>query len=112
MKKSVFKFLFAAVFTMTAGHIVYSSQQDTGISDLALANIEALANNEGGDGSCKESLTNYRIESYGDGSCRVVGEYSCGNGLGSCLRGNTYIYYGISGNIIGTDDQRYSVTCI
>ncbi|MDY3266497.1 MAG: NVEALA domain-containing protein [Phocaeicola sp.] len=43
MKKSVFKFLFAAVFTMTAGHIVYSSQQNTEMSDLALANIEALA---------------------------------------------------------------------
>ena len=46
MKKSVFKFLFAAVFTMTAGHIVYSSQQNTEMSDLALANIEALADGE------------------------------------------------------------------
>ncbi len=43
MKKSVFKFLFVAAFTITTGYSVYSSQQSADISDLAKANMEALA---------------------------------------------------------------------
>ncbi|MDY3266534.1 MAG: NVEALA domain-containing protein [Phocaeicola sp.] len=44
MKKSVFKFLFATAFTLGAGYSVYSSQQDANMSNLAMANVEALAN--------------------------------------------------------------------
>ena len=46
MKKSVFKFLFVAAFTITTGYSVYSSQQSADISDLAKANVEALARRE------------------------------------------------------------------
>lgn len=46
MKKSVLKFLFVAAFPMVASYNVYSSQQNTEMSDLALANIEALADGE------------------------------------------------------------------
>lgn len=46
MKKSVFKFLFVAAFTMATSYNVYSSQQDARMSDLALANVEALATPE------------------------------------------------------------------
>lgn len=47
MKKSVFKFLFAAAFTITTGYSVYSSQQSADMSDLVKANVEALARREG-----------------------------------------------------------------
>lgn len=46
MKKTVFKTLLVAAFMMVAGYSVYSSQQNAEMSDLALANIEALANGE------------------------------------------------------------------
>ena len=47
MKKSVFKFLFVAAFTITTGYSVYSSQQSADMSDLVKANVEALARREG-----------------------------------------------------------------
>ena len=43
MKKTVFKILFVAAFIMAAGYSAYSSEQDAEMSDLALANVEALA---------------------------------------------------------------------
>ena len=46
MKRIVFKTLFVAAFTMAAGYSAYSSQQDAEMSDLALANVEALATPE------------------------------------------------------------------
>lgn len=48
MKKTVFKILFVAAFTMVAGYSVYSSQQNAEMSDLTMANIEALARGESG----------------------------------------------------------------
>lgn len=46
MKKSVLKFLFVAAFTMAASYNVYALQQEVEMSDLALANVEALARRE------------------------------------------------------------------
>ena len=44
--KNMFKVAFVAVFICMAGYGVYSSQQETELSELALANIEALAQGE------------------------------------------------------------------
>lgn len=43
MKKSVFKIIFVAAFTMAASYNVYALQQEVEMSNLALANVEALA---------------------------------------------------------------------
>ena len=59
MKKIVFKCLFVAVFTMAVGYSVYSSQQDAEMSDLALANVEALANDESTSGNCPDPYDVY-----------------------------------------------------
>ena len=45
MKKFV-KFAFVAAFATIAGYCVYSSQRSEIMSDLALSNVEALADNE------------------------------------------------------------------
>lgn len=58
MKKSVFKFLFAAAFTITTGYSVYSSQQSADMSDLVKANVEALARREGNGIPFKEAYSN------------------------------------------------------
>ena len=48
MKKSIFKLVFSSAFVLAAGYSVYASQQNAEMSDLALDNVEALANDEGG----------------------------------------------------------------
>ena len=43
MKKNILKLVFASAFTLVAGYSVYVSQQEVEMSDLAMANVEALA---------------------------------------------------------------------
>ena len=44
MKKYIIRTAFVAAFAFMAGYSVYTSQQKKTMSDLALANVEALAN--------------------------------------------------------------------
>lgn len=44
MRKKLFAALAVAVVAVVTGYNVYSSQKSTTLSDLALANVEALAN--------------------------------------------------------------------
>ena len=46
MKKNFIKAAFVAAFASIAGYGVYTSQQKVEMSDLAMANVEALANGE------------------------------------------------------------------
>ncbi len=50
MKKKILKASFVAAFAMIAGYGVYNSQKDVVLSDIALANVEALAGGESGEG--------------------------------------------------------------
>ena len=53
MKKRILKIVFASAFVLVAGYSVYASQQNAEMSDLALANVEALAQYESdGDTYC------------------------------------------------------------
>ncbi len=50
---------FASAFAVVAGYNVYSSQQEVEMSDLAMANVEALAGGESGTNttwSCRGSV--------------------------------------------------------
>lgn len=46
MKKNILKLVFASAFALVAGYSIYASQQKVEMSDLALANVEALASGE------------------------------------------------------------------
>lgn len=46
MKKNIIRTAFVAAFALMAGYSVYTSQQETELSELALANIEAIAKGE------------------------------------------------------------------
>lgn len=46
MKKSIYKILFVTAFTMVASYNIYAFQQEVEMSDLAIANVEALARGE------------------------------------------------------------------
>lgn len=48
MKKKILKVTLVAAFALIAGFNVYNAQQSDVMSDLALANVEALASGEGG----------------------------------------------------------------
>lgn len=52
MKKKIFAILIVAVVAVFAGYNVYQSQKGEMMSDLMLANVEALAGGENGPTSC------------------------------------------------------------
>lgn len=57
MKKSILKIVFASAFALVASYSVYASQQKVEMSDLAMANVEALASGEGGSTDCEVYCT-------------------------------------------------------
>lgn len=71
MKKNFIKAAFVAAFASIAGYGVYTSQQKVEMSDLAKANVEALAQNE--DGGSSNSWSCWSQEKKGSGYWR------CGN---------------------------------
>ena len=64
MKKMI-KIAFVAAFAAIAGYGVYANQKTDVMSDLALANVEALASGEGGGWTGKIWLDG----EYGTGGC-------------------------------------------
>ena len=52
MKNNILKLVFASAFALVAGYSVYASQQKVEMSDLAMANVEALAGGESGTVKC------------------------------------------------------------
>jgi hypothetical protein len=58
MRKKVFSGIFALALLATAGWGVNKSMSnDVGLSDLALSNVEALANGESGSSDCATYCT-------------------------------------------------------
>lgn len=66
----------ALVVTLVAGYGVYTSQQKSELSELVLANIEALAQNESGDYSQKIWERFYRPDGTGY-NCTKTGDETC-----------------------------------
>lgn len=52
-KNKKYKAIIVAIFALIAGYGVCASQQETEMSELALANVEALAQSESGGGYTK-----------------------------------------------------------
>ena len=59
MKKNILKLVFASAFALLAGYSVYDSQQNIEMSDLAMANVEALARGEGSGIPYKGAYANW-----------------------------------------------------
>lgn len=57
MKKSIYKILFVTAFTMVASYNIYAFQQEVEMSDLAIANVEALSQTETSGSSCHYQIT-------------------------------------------------------
>lgn len=75
MRKNIIRTAFLAVFALMVSYSVCTSQQEEIMSDLALANVEALAQNEGGITECVGCVvtSNNLCKIFGDwGAC--VGE--------------------------------------
>lgn len=66
--RNITKTALALVVSLTAGYGVYTSQQKSELSELALANIEALAGNEwDGDNECHMDITFWECLKYTEG---------------------------------------------
>ena len=63
--KIFLKYVFAVIFAVVTGYSVYASQKPDVMSELALANVEALASGEGGGWIGKIWLDG----EYGTGGC-------------------------------------------
>lgn len=57
MKGKILKVTIVAAFALIAGFNVYNVQKSDVMSDLALANVEALAGSEGSGGGCHYRIT-------------------------------------------------------
>ena len=77
--KKFMKIAFVAAFAAIAGYGVYANQKTDVMSDLALANIEALADGGEGSGDC------YGCAIYAIGICKDWGWGGC--------KGQSLIYY-------------------
>ena len=79
MKKNL-KFIVLVVFAFIVGLNVYKAQVDVKLSDTQLRNVEALANDEGGDASVIYAWSKeISCEGWGTGSYRVCQKNGPGN---------------------------------
>ena len=78
MKKMI-KIAFVAAFAAIAGYGVYANQKSEVLSDLTLANVEALAGSGEGSGDC------YGCAIYAIGICKDWGWGGC--------KGQSLIHY-------------------
>lgn len=72
MKKNIVRTAFVAAFALMAGYSVYTSQQEKTMSNLALANLEALADEEIGNGTwivTIYSTSHWKCDPNGGASC-------------------------------------------
>lgn len=68
----IMKLVFASAFALVAGYSVYASQQKIEMSDLAMANVEALADNEIGNGKWVVTVyspNHWKCDPNGGASC-------------------------------------------
>ena len=61
MKKNILKVAFVVAIAMVSGINVFNAQKSDVLSDIALANVEALAQNESGDFNCWWDSVDYKI---------------------------------------------------
>lgn len=74
--KNLFKVAFVAAFAAIAGYGVYANQKSDAMSDLTLANVEALASGE--TGPCSDACKEWSGDSGGGIAC------DCGRYTGKC----------------------------
>ena len=73
MKKKIFGVALIAAMAVAAGWNFNQSKNETQLSDLALANVEALARGEWGDGHCDNCLKNFSEICWYEGTDGCLG---------------------------------------
>ena len=71
MRRNFLKMVFVAVVVMVIGTYVFNAQKSEGLSDVALANVEALANGDDGNWYCVGDVG----PCYEDEKGAIYGEY-------------------------------------
>lgn len=80
MKKNLIKMMLATVAVVASSVNIYNSQKEYGMSDIALANVEALASAEVVLDNRTPSDTYISLELLGGGCTRVTYERLCAYG--------------------------------
>lgn len=74
MKRKILSVMVVAAVAALASYNVYMSKNDVKLSNLALNNVEALANsNEGGDSNCHRETTTWQCTYWASGSLCYCG---------------------------------------
>ena len=76
MKKNILKATLVAAFALITGYNIYTSQKSDGMSDLALANVEALAGCEW-NSWIGEPVFHITLTGYCSWSCSQGGMFQC-----------------------------------
>jgi hypothetical protein len=71
MKKRLLKYIGLAVIVVAAGITIIQEKKSSAMSDMTLANVEALANGEG-TGDCIIANCRWQSGSYCDYTCNGV----------------------------------------
>ena len=93
MKNNILKATIVAAFALIAGMNVYNAQKSDVMSDLALANVEALAQSEGsGSSGCRYRMASRCGGSGGFDCCDTCSGAYCGYFIDTQGTG-TKLYY-------------------
>jgi hypothetical protein len=98
---------------VAAAFNVNLNTQDSNLSTLALANMEALAQNEsGGGGDCTDPYKLTQNIPNDDCGGTIIYTYSClSTKNGNCKKGKVYVNYDCNNEYGGQKDERTSVSC-
>ncbi len=89
MRRNFLKMVFVAVVVMVIGTYVFNAQKSEGLSDVALANVEALANGESSGTTtwmCEDTTDNCYAKcgicgtTIGPSKGRISGYHTCSIG--------------------------------
>lgn len=121
MKKKNYVTLIIAVAAMLAGYNIYATQNGKKISDLILANVEALANDESDAGGGDWFCDSYLFDSYTEKRWDYIQKcyesvkydtYMCTKArFGSCSGGYMKYSYDCKGSQTSSADYRTSEGC-
>ena len=76
MKKNILRLVFASAFALVAGYSVYASLQKVEMSDLVMANVEALAGCEWNNW-IGEPVYHITLTGYCSWTCTRGGIFQC-----------------------------------
>jgi hypothetical protein len=101
-----------AIAAVAVFNVNLNLAQESNMSSLALANVEALAQETGGGGDCTDPYKLTHNIPNDDCGGTIIYTYSClSANNGNCRKGKVYVNYDCNNEYGGQRDERTSVSC-